>query len=104
MISHNKASHVTVILDEVMFFIPNINNSIIIFGIPDPRDVIKALNYCILTAKFYIYKQRLFNNNEIDFYAYLIVLKQKLNIEQTICVKEYRPDKFEKYLFIYTNL
>ena len=77
---------------------------IIIFGMPDPSDVIKVLNYCILTAKFYIYKQRLFNNNEIDFYTYLIELKQKLNTEQTICEKQYRPDKFEKYLFIYTNI
>jgi len=77
---------------------------IIIFGFPSPNDHITVLNYCLLVAKMFIYKQRLFNDNNIDFFTYLVIVKQKMKIEQIICKKEFRPDKFHKFSFIFDNL
>ncbi len=39
--------------------------------------------YCILNGKFYIYKQKLFHENALDFYDYLWELKYKLQIEKS---------------------
>ncbi|MBL0687369.1 MAG: D-glycero-beta-D-manno-heptose 1-phosphate adenylyltransferase [Sulfurospirillum sp.] len=40
-----------------------------------------VLNYCILYSKYYIYVQRLYNNNYLDLYTCLTRLKQVLEIE-----------------------
>ena len=79
--------------------------AVILFGIP-PRnnDILKVLDFCLLIAKFYIYRQKLFNENNIEFYDFLVLLKYKIKIEELICKKENRPDKFERFFFIYENL
>ncbi len=38
----------------------------ILFGFVGSNGIIYVLNYCILYAKFYIYIQRLFNQNKLD--------------------------------------
>ncbi len=48
-------------------------------------------------AKYYIYIQKLINSNTIDFYDYLVQLKQKLQIEKIICIYEGNPSKFEQF-------
>ncbi len=58
----------------------------------------QVVNFCILYAKYYIYIQRLFNNNTLCLYACLTQLKQALKIEENICIK----NKYEE--FIYDNL
>ncbi len=45
------------------------------------------LNFYTLYAKYYIYIQRLFNNNTLDLYVCLTQLKQALKIEH-ICRKK----------------
>ena len=62
------------------------------------------MNFCLLIAKHHIYIKRLFHCNKIDFYDFLVTLKYKLKIEELICIKEKRPDKFERFDFIYDNL
>ncbi len=64
----------------------------------------QVLNFfCILYAKYYIYIQRLINNNTLDLYACLNQLKQVLKIEEDICIKNNKKEKFLKYNFIYEN-
>ena len=76
----------------------------ILFGFPIEGDVFEVLNYCILVAKFYIYRQRLFNNNDIDLFSFLVELKYKVKIEYSICKHNNTLDKFEKYLFLHEQL
>jgi hypothetical protein len=76
----------------------------IIFGCMPEDDMLEALNFVILLGKFYIYKQRLFHDNEINFLEYLIDLKYKLDIEEQICKHNKTLDKFIKYLIIHDNL
>ena len=83
----------------------NVLEEIFIFGIPRRNnDIIHVLNFCLLYAKHYIYRQKLFDDNNVDFFKFLITLKNKIKIEEIICIKENRPDKFERFNFIYENL
>ncbi len=65
---------------------------------------IQVLNYCMLHTKYYIYIQRLYNQNNLDIHSCLAQLKNKLEIECNICKKNNNELKFEKYRFIYDNL
>ncbi len=53
----------------------------ILFGFVGSNGITDVLNYCILYAKYYIYIQRLFNQNKLYVYAYLTFLKNTLTIE-----------------------
>ena len=75
----------------------------VLFGFRTEGDIFSVLNYSILHAKYYIYCQRIHEKNTIDFFQYLIQLKQKLKIEQTICSK-INSNSFEKFKLIYELL
>ncbi len=57
----------------------------ILFGFQIEGDIFNVLNYCTLKAKFNIYCPRIYNNNTINRFQYLIELKIKLNIENYVC-------------------
>ncbi len=63
-----------------------------------------VLNLSTLNAKYYIYIQRVFNNNTLDLYICLTQLKQALKIEENISRKNNNEDKFFKFHFIYEKL
>ena len=67
-------------------------------------DIFKVLNYCVINAKFYMYKQKLFDNNKLGLYEFLMILKAKLNMEYGICKKNGTPEKFDMFNFIYDIL
>ncbi len=75
-----------------------------LFGFPGENKIFKVINFCILIAKYYIYIQKLINSNKIDFYNYLVQLKQKLQIENIVCIDEGNPSKFEQFEFILDNI
>ncbi len=68
-----------------------------LFGFPLNNDVMHALNICTLYAKYYIYIQRVFNNNIRDLYVCLTQLKQALKIDEHICRKTNKEDNFFKF-------
>ncbi len=76
----------------------------ILFGFPSNSDVMQVLNFFILYAKYYIYIQRIFNNNTLDLYACLNQLKQALRTEENICKTNNKKEKLLKYNFIKENL
>ncbi len=76
----------------------------ILLGFGGNEDIIHALNFFILIVKQYIYYQRLTNENKIDFLSYLLILKNKLQIEKLLCEKENNHNKFNKFKFIFQNL
>ncbi len=52
---------------------------------PEEKEKIHVLNYCIPYTKYYIYIQRLFQNNTLDVYACQMQIKAALEIEFQIC-------------------
>ena len=67
----------------------------IIFGVYYDLKFFKSVNYIILLAKWFICKQKT-NNCKIDFYSFLPVLKQHLNVEKYICTCNDKRNIFEK--------
>ncbi len=76
----------------------------IIVGCPLNTDAIQVLNFCILNTKYYIYIQRLFNKNELDFYACLAQVKLALEIEYNICKNSNKEKDFQTFYFVYDNI
>ena len=79
---------------NVNFPTPQSENEIL-FGLPNNGDNNVTLNFCMLHIKHYIYKQRLFHENEMQFGAIKNVLSVKLEIEKNILSRENKPQKFE---------
>ncbi len=60
-------------------------NECITFGFQGDSDVIEVLNYCVVYAKYYIYIQRLYNNNTLELFIYMSQLKYAMEIESNTC-------------------
>ena len=76
----------------------------ILFGFQVREEMFEALNYCVIVAKFYIYRQKLYHNNNVCFLDYLCELKYKLKVEHCINVKNNTMKLFNKFVFIYEQL
>ncbi len=80
----------------------------IIFSFPEGnisiREEISVINFCIIYIKYYIYFQRLFNNNLLDVNASKFVIKSVLETEKDICTRNGKTAHFGKHNFIYGNL
>ena len=75
----------------------------ILFGFQMDDELFEVLDYCILLAKYFIYKHRIHNDN-IDFYNYLFELKFKLQVNSTVYKNKNMSKQFKKYLFIFDAL
>ncbi len=53
-----------------------------------------------LKTKYYIYLQRLFNNNQLDVYSCQALIKSALDIENEICIKNRITVKFQNINFL----
>ena len=71
----------------------------IIFGANCVSNHAKAFNYCLIVAKMYIYslKMKIVCPN-IDFYNFLIILKEKLITEETNSIIMDNYENFDKKL------
>jgi hypothetical protein len=74
------------------------------FGFPSNTDAMNVLNFCLLYTKYYIYIQKIVQNNNLDLYACLAQIKSALDIEHHICSIQNQQPKFDKFLFIYENI
>ncbi len=79
-----------------------LNGLNIIFGILDPTQTADALNFCLLLAKWYIFRCK-YLDQYIFFYSFLSELKNRLIIEKCIAVKNNKLSKFEM-VFNISNL
>lgn len=82
------------------FSLASLSNQEKILGLPDEngnRQSFKRINWLLLTAKFYLHRQRLFHNGELSLIAYLAEIKAKLQTERQACFSEARPQKFKTW-------
>ena len=82
------------------FPIPQSENEIL-FGLHINGDNNVTLNFCMLHIQHYIYKQRLFRGNELQFGAIKNMLSIKLEIEKNILSREHKPQNFAKFELLY---
>ena len=89
--------------EDVNFpYYPNVYD--ILFGVSSMNGGHKVLNFCILHVKYYIYKQRLFNENTMSLREIRNDIRYKLDIEKKICANEDKQVDYEKYIPLYNKL
>lgn len=69
----------------------------------NPR-TFKIINWLLLTAKFYIHRQRLFYKGELSLIAYLAEVRNKIITERMACRWEGKPQKFRLWECIWAVL
>ena len=78
----------------------------ILFGIQNETcdEIIDALNFCVLFAKFYIYRTKR-SESKVFFFEYVHILKNEIEALKTIYVSEKKYEKFVlKWSELYDNL
>lgn len=63
-------------------------------GVPRSNPQAPMLNFILLSLKFYIYRQKMYHEADLDLMPFLRELRCKLRIEEYICNLEGKPDKF----------
>ena len=81
---------------------PNVYD--ILFGVSSMNDCYEVLNFCILHIEYYIYKQRLFNENTMSLREIRNDIRYKLDIEKNICANEDKQVDYEKHIPLYNKL
>ena len=80
-----------------------INEKDILFGIEGSNDIIGAVNYIILHAKLFIYRNRINDIHTLSMPSFKAQLKHKLVIERII-TRQYNPEKFIKFQSLFDEL
>lgn len=60
----------------------------LLFGVYGNSVKEHRLNYILLLARFYIYREKIYNDNNLDVYRFLVELKNALVVERWACIKE----------------
>ena len=89
---------------SVVDFPGSISVKHILFGFIQETDDHFVLNYCLQYAKFYVYKHRLFGENNLDIQGLQNYLRWKIRIERQISINEGKVFKFQKFLILHDNL
>ena len=76
----------------------------ILSGVSSMNGGHEVLNFCILHVKYYIYKQRLFNENTMSLREIRNDIRYKLDIEKKIFANEDKQVDYEKYIPLYNKL
>ena len=76
----------------------------IIFGIQQSKDRSKLLNYCVLYTKFFIYRKRLFNNNELTLFDLLAYLKYQLQILKLVSLNRNGSEPSVMFIQLYDKV
>ena len=80
------------------------NVKTVIFGSPCITETVAVLNFCMFHMKYYIYRQRLFQDNVFHLHEIQNTILAKLEIEKNICQKENKNYKFDKFEILHENL
>ena len=87
--------------DDVDFLVPNVKA--VIFGSQCITETVAVLNFCIYHIKYFIDRQRLFQDNVFHLHEILNAILTKLEIEK-IMLKLKTIYKFDKFEILYENL
>lgn len=59
-----------------------------LFGTPSHSLKDRRMNYIFLLGKFYVYRQKIFHNNNLNVYEFMVEFKNTLVYEKIACLKE----------------
>lgn len=73
---------------ELISFPDEIMEYEFLFGRQGSSVEIKRINYVFLLGKSFVYRQKLFDNNNLDVYQFLCEFKNSLAVEKMACIRE----------------
>ena len=76
----------------------------LILNNPNVDRLAQMENFILLCIKFYIYRQRLFHQNNLNVLDWAIEFKGKLLVEKQICLMENKPKRFRAWEEILNKL
>lgn len=75
-----------------------------LLGVPKEIPQARMMNFIILLAKNFIFRQKLFNNANLELLHFLGELRNKLAVENFICTQAKKQYKFKQWNSIYKAL
>lgn len=69
----------------------------ILVGVPRSHPQSRKINFLILSARFFIHRQRLFHGGNLSVVHWVSELRSRLLTERQICSAEGRPHKFDPW-------
>lgn len=86
---------------EISFFPSHIAEEELLLGLHSGTRDFSLVNYIMMWAKFFIYKNTIFGQGEYDFLQFLLELKNRMAIERLCCFSDNsyhrRFKKWEKF-------
>lgn len=82
----------------------NVSKRAFPFGIPENTPQAKVINFLLLFAKFFVYRQKLFHQGDLNFIHFLQDLRKRLQVEKYINTIENKQGHFRKWARIYAAL
>lgn len=82
----------------------NISLRSFLFGIPDTAPNARIINFVILFAKFFIYRQKLFHQGSLDLVHFLREFRTRLQVEKYLTTLENKRHHFQKWKRTYAAL
>lgn len=67
------------------------------FGVKHPSPNVKVINTLLLYFKFYVHRQKLFHECELNILSLLAEIKTKLRAEKMVCAIQNRNHNFDKW-------
>lgn len=90
--------------NSVEFYLDSLTPKEFMFGLPKQCHKSGMINYILMQVKFYIYRQKLFHDSDLNHTSWLHELRNKLDMERWICLKLGTPGRFNKWCYIRDEL
>lgn len=90
---------------NTVIFPQDIEEPDFLFGLKGHAEDERRVNLILLYGRFYVYKQKIFGNGELDAYRFLVEFKNLLLVEKLACIQEgTRRRKFALWKEFYEEL
>ncbi len=66
----------------------------LLFGFPGNSNIARLINFCTLSANYFIYTHKIKGNNIFEFVGYLTYLKRVVMIEERIFITKHQEKSF----------
>lgn len=85
-------------VDNLALALDSLSPKLFLFGVPKTFNKVPLVNFVLMNAKFYIYRQRLFHEGRLELPQWLSEFKVKLLMERQINSIEGKAHRFKRWL------
>lgn len=89
---------------SVELYLDQLTPKEVMFGLPRQCHKSGVINFILMQVRFFIYRQKLFHDCDLNFMQWLREFKYKLDMEKWICTRMNTPTRFDKWIVIREEL